>query len=487
MLLAPLAARADQPPSTPAQSSVHVVQAGETLSQIALDAGVDTATLAALNTLDDANVLSIGQPLKLPTAGDNATNAVPTAPSVPTTYTVGAGDTLWDIAHRVGATTDSLVQLNKLDDADHLVVGAVLTLPTTSGPADTYAAPAAPAPAATAAVPPPATAATAASPTGRRSLLVSYTVQAGETLTQIARQFDVSSGAIAQASTLDDPNKLSIGSVLKVPVPAKEHVVVAGETLRDIAAAEKVDLGSLIDFNTQLEDPALIRVGQIVLLPIAAGGQTAAAAPATQPAAANPPPPAPPAPTPTPRPMAPASQPAAVKPAAPDPAAQQAAVKPAAAAQAAQQAAAKPATQPPSAPKPAAPLVVVAPPPGAPSDGLAGAGLKLLGAPYVWGGSSPSGFDCSGFVWYVARQLNKQLRRGMFAQYSSGAHPGRDELKPGDLVFFQNTFAPGLSHNGIYIGNRQFVHAADEAAGVTISSMDTPYWSSHWFGATRLP
>ena len=116
-----------------------------------------------------------------------------------------------------------------------------------------------------------------------------------------------------------------------------------------------------------------------------------------------------------------------------------------------------------------------------------GASLKLLGDPYVWGGSSPSGFDCSGFVWYVARQLNRQLSRGMFGQYNSGSHPGRDELKPGDLVFFQNTYHAGLSHNGLYLGNDRFIHAADEADGVTISSLSAAYWSARWFGATRLP
>ena len=131
--------------------------------------------------------------------------------------------------------------------------------------------------------------------------------------------------------------------------------------------------------------------------------------------------------------------------------------------------------------------MVVSPPRGAPTDGLAGAGLKLLGTPYVWGGSNPSGFDCSGFVWYIARQAGRSVSRGMLGEYNGGSHPAREELKPGDLVFFQNTFSPGLSHNGIYIGNAQFVHAADEAAGVTISSLNTPYWSAHWFGATRLP
>jgi len=66
-------------------------------------------------------------------------------------------------------------------------------------------------------------------------------LQAGETLGQIAQQFDATADTIAQASGLDDPNKLSVGTVLKVPLPGREHTVQAGETLRDIAAQEKVD------------------------------------------------------------------------------------------------------------------------------------------------------------------------------------------------------------------------------------------------------
>jgi cell wall-associated NlpC family hydrolase len=128
----------------------------------------------------------------------------------------------------------------------------------------------------------------------------------------------------------------------------------------------------------------------------------------------------------------------------------------------------------------------IAPPPGAPTDGLAGIALRYLGTPYVWGGSSPSGFDCSGFIWYVAKMGGKSISRGMLGEYDSGSHPSRDDLRPGDLVFFQNTYHSGLSHNGVYIGNGQFVHAADEQKGVTISSLSSGYWSSHWFGATRL-
>lgn len=122
-----------------------------------------------------------------------------------------------------------------------------------------------------------------------------------------------------------------------------------------------------------------------------------------------------------------------------------------------------------------------------PSDGIVGAALRYLNFPYVFGGSGPTSFDCSGFVWYAVKQANKAVPRGLRGQYDSGSHPARDELKPGDVVFFQNTYMPGLSHNGIYLGDRRFVHAADEKSGVTISSMDSQYWSSRYFGATRLP
>jgi cell wall-associated NlpC family hydrolase len=118
---------------------------------------------------------------------------------------------------------------------------------------------------------------------------------------------------------------------------------------------------------------------------------------------------------------------------------------------------------------------------------MAGLASKFLGTAYVWGGDSPGGFDCSGLVWYVAHLSGRVIPRTMSGEYnSSSTHPVRGELQPGDLVFFQNTYGSGMSHDGFYIGGGKFISAADEGSGVTVSDLNSAYWSSHWFGATRL-
>ena len=107
----------------------------------------------------------------------------------------------------------------------------------------------------------------------------------------------------------------------------------------------------------------------------------------------------------------------------------------------------------------------------------------FLGVPYVWGGTSPSGFDCSGFVMRVFQMNGISITRLADDQYYNGSHISRDELVPGDLVFF-TTYAPGVSHVGIYIGDDCFIHASS-SGGVKISSLNEDYYCARYVGAAR--
>lgn len=112
---------------------------------------------------------------------------------------------------------------------------------------------------------------------------------------------------------------------------------------------------------------------------------------------------------------------------------------------------------------------------------------QFVGYPYVYGGSSPSGFDCSGFVTYVCKQNGYSVNRTASAQMSNGTAVTKAQLQPGDLVFFNSGNSSKLAtHVGIYLGNGQFVHASTPSTGVIISDINSSYYSSTFVGARRL-
>lgn len=111
--------------------------------------------------------------------------------------------------------------------------------------------------------------------------------------------------------------------------------------------------------------------------------------------------------------------------------------------------------------------------------------LEYRGIPYRNGGSTPEGFDCSGLVQFVFARHGVRLPREVRDQYGVGRAVDRDEVQPGDLVFF-DTLEGGPSHVGIALGGDQFVHAPSSRGVVRVERYTVEYWKRRWLGARRV-
>jgi cell wall-associated NlpC family hydrolase len=121
------------------------------------------------------------------------------------------------------------------------------------------------------------------------------------------------------------------------------------------------------------------------------------------------------------------------------------------------------------------------PPDGSKASQVISIAMQYLGVPYLWGGMSPSGFDCSGLVAYAYAQIGVSLPHHAASQFNYGVPVSQADLQPADLVFFN-----GLGHMGMYIGGGQFIHAPHTGDVVKISSLYDSWYASTWVGARRI-
>ncbi|WP_301109056.1 SH3 domain-containing C40 family peptidase [Sporosarcina sp.] len=115
-------------------------------------------------------------------------------------------------------------------------------------------------------------------------------------------------------------------------------------------------------------------------------------------------------------------------------------------------------------------------------SGVVNTAMNLRGIPYRFGGTTTKGFDCSGFIQYSFKKNGKSIARTTTGQYQQSAKISAP--KPGDLVFFHNTYRKGISHVGIYVGNNKFVHAGGKKSEVV--SLSNPYWKSKFNSFRRI-
>ncbi|MBM7648397.1 LysM repeat protein [Bacillus ectoiniformans] len=466
-----------------ASSTVYSVKAGDTLSKISRQFRVSVAQIKQWNQLS-SDALMVGQKLKL----SGAKVSVPTTPSktVPVSratgsYKVVSGDNLSIIAAKHKMSVAQLKQLNGLT-SDAIFVGQKLKI---SGKAPAVTAPAPKPPAAPAPQPaaPPATG--------------TYTVVSGDSLGLIASKYKVTVTALKQLNGLTN-DTIFVGQKLKVsgkapattapapkppaaPAPSPSngtYTVVSGDSLGLIASKHKMTIAALKQLNGLSGDT--IFVGQKLKV---SGSASAPSRP--QPNTS---------PTPAPQPVA-SNGTYVVK---SGDSLGLIASKHKITVTALKQlnnlssdtifVGQKLKIQGTS-PSVSTPSIEVPSNKPAPSTSFSVAKLiseakSHMGTPYVWGGAVPSGFDCSGYIYYVFNQAGKKMPRTNSEGFYSRSFYVNNPV-PGDLVFFENTYKKGISHMGIYLGANQFIQASS-SQGITITSLDNPYFKQRFVGYKRF-
>ncbi|MFP7298689.1 LysM peptidoglycan-binding domain-containing protein [Neobacillus niacini] len=383
------------------------------------------------------------------------------------THTVEKGDSLWEIAKKYQTTVSELKSLNNLK-SDFLQVNQKLKISAAAEAAKTVT-------------------------TTTTSAATTYVVKSGDYLGKIAKQFNTSVSELKKLNGLKS-DMIYVGQTLKVsgkattaptpapaPAPAAPpasstslYTVVSGDTLGKIGLQFKMSVADLKKLNGLKSD--MIYVGQKLKV----NGKAAETAPTPTPA----------------QPVAPAPAPAPAE-------TTQYTVKSGDTLGGISQkfnttvakikelnslksdmiyvgqklkvsGKAAEAVKPPETPAQT----------GEFATDFVNAAKSVMGVPYVWAGSTINGFDCSGFIYYAANKAGYKIGRLSAAGYYSRTYYV-DQPKPGDLVFFENTYKKGISHLGIYLGNNEFIHA-DEKRGVSIANLSNPYYTAHFDGFKRF-